>query len=90
MIGLRHYAADQFARVRRAIGLRPYHDLDLPIGAIESINKSTGAEPWFVWSIQDRRRRGKTNSAMDWIVGHIARKPSEGHRNMWSACRLMN
>jgi SAM-dependent methyltransferase len=64
-------AANEFAKVRRAIGWPPYHELNLPMGAIEPIVRSTGAEPWFVWSIQNRRTRGETNSAMDWIVEHI-------------------
>jgi SAM-dependent methyltransferase len=66
-------AANQFAKVRRAIGWPPYHELNLPIDAIEPIVRSTGAEPWFVWSIQNRRTRGETNSAMDWIVEHISK-----------------
>jgi SAM-dependent methyltransferase len=41
--------------------------------ASEAIVRSTGAEPWFVWSIQNRRTRGETNSAMDWIVEHISK-----------------
>jgi SAM-dependent methyltransferase len=64
-------ATNQFAKLRRAIGLPPYHELNIPIDAMEAIVKSTGAEPWFVWSVQDRRIRGETNSAMDWIVKHI-------------------
>jgi len=68
-------AANQFAKMRRAIGLPPYHELNIPMDAIETIVKSTGAEPWFVWSVQNRSTRGETNSAMDWIVKHI---PKDG------------
>lgn len=66
-------AANQFAKVRRAIGWPPYHELNLPMDAIEPIVRSTGAEPWFVWSILNRRTRGETNLAMDWIVEHISK-----------------
>jgi SAM-dependent methyltransferase len=66
-------ADNRFARVRRAIGWPPYHELNLTMDAIEAIVRSTGAEPWFVWSIQNRRTRGETNSAMDWIVEHISK-----------------
>jgi hypothetical protein len=38
-------AANQFAKARRAIGLPPYHELNIPMDAIETIVKSTGAEP---------------------------------------------
>jgi SAM-dependent methyltransferase len=67
-------AANHFTKVRRAIGWPPYHELNLPMDAIEPIVRSTGAEPWFVWCIQNRRTRGETNSAMDWIVEHISRE----------------
>lgn len=66
-------AANQLAKVRRVIGLPPYHELNIPMDAIETIVKSTGAEPWFVWSVQNRRTRGETNSAMDWIVRRISK-----------------
>ena len=68
---IRNRAACEVANVRRFIGFPPYHELNIPFGAIESIVRSTGAEPWFVWAIQNRRIRGETNSAMDWIVEHI-------------------
>jgi SAM-dependent methyltransferase len=64
-------AAHEFAKARRSIGVPPYHELNIPFGAVESIMRSTGAEPWFIWAIQNRRIRGETNSAMDWIVKHI-------------------
>lgn len=66
-------SANEFAKVRRAVGWPPYHELNLPMDAIESIVRSTGAEPWFVWSILNRRLRGEANSAMDWIVEHISK-----------------
>lgn len=68
---IKNRAAYEFAKVRRSIGFPPYHELNIPFGAVESIVRSTGAEPWFVWAIQNRRMRGETNSAMDWIVEHI-------------------
>jgi SAM-dependent methyltransferase len=68
---IKNRAAYQVANVRRSLGVPPYHELNIPFGAIESIVRSTGAEPWFVWAIQNRRIRGETNSAMDWIVEHI-------------------
>ena len=70
---IRGRAARELARLRRSIGFPPYHELNLPMGTAEAIIRSTGAEPWFVWAIQNRRTRGETNSAMDWIVAHIAK-----------------
>jgi SAM-dependent methyltransferase len=67
---IRNRAAYLVANVRRSLGFPSYHELNIPFGAIESIVRSTGAEPWFVWAIQNRRIRGETNSAMDWIVEH--------------------
>jgi SAM-dependent methyltransferase len=64
-------SANAVAKLRRVIGWPPYHELDIPMDAIEPIVRSTGAEPWFVWAIQNRRTRGESNSAMDWIVKHI-------------------
>jgi len=68
-------AAYELAKARRYIGVPPYHELGIPFAAVESIVRSTGAEPWFVWAIQNRRVRGETNSAMEWIVKHI---PKDG------------
>jgi len=60
-------------RLRRAIGWPAYHELDLPFDVIEAIVKSTGAEPWFLSSIQQHWQRGEANSAMDWIVANVSR-----------------
>lgn len=68
---IRNRAAYELANVRRSIGFAPYHELNIPFREVESIVRSSGAEPWFVWAIQNRRIRGETNSAMDWIVEHI-------------------
>jgi hypothetical protein len=78
-------ATNQFAKLRRAIGLPPYHELNIPTDAIEAIVKSTGAEPWFVWSVQNRRTRGETNSAMDWIVKAYPKRRADirGWLRMW-------
>jgi len=68
---IKNRAAYELANARRSLGFAPYHELNLPLRAVESIVRSSGAEPWFVWAIQNRRIRGETNSAMDWVVEHI-------------------
>jgi hypothetical protein len=61
-------------KVRRVVGLRYYHELDLPLDIADRIIRGTGAQEWFIWSIRDRARRGEAVAAMEWIAKNVDRR----------------
>jgi SAM-dependent methyltransferase len=68
-----HFGRESLDGMRAAMGLRYYHELNLPYRAVDRVVREAGAQEWFAWSVRNRQRYGQAASAMDWIVANVDR-----------------